>query len=176
MRAESKDAHVQRYKKKLSNSNAASASDMTPCNCGYALCALRAGTPNYVIRVFPQSSGLSAATGEVTTLQTVVAVVRERKQRRLLQSHHKGSAAERMASPRACLRQNQLHLGRFPNRIRSLAGTAFSGDSVVKAGTTSTPTPNLTDPVRRTKQQVARADCHCKAACPEIPTTSFQAY
>jgi hypothetical protein len=46
---------------------------------------------------------------------------------RLLQSERKGSSAERMASPRACQRPNQLWLSLLPNRGNwALAGTTLS--------------------------------------------------
>jgi hypothetical protein len=50
-----------------------------------------------------------------------------KKQRRLLQSNRNGSAAERMASPRACQHLNQLQLSLLANRRNlALAETTMS--------------------------------------------------
>jgi hypothetical protein len=78
-----------------------------------------------------QSSSLSAAAAEKkTTLQTMVVAVSGKEQRRPLQSKRKGSAAERMASPRACQRPNQFQLSLFPNRRNLvLAGTTLSEEA-----------------------------------------------
>jgi hypothetical protein len=74
-----------------------------------------------------QSNSLSAAAAEETTLQTIVVAVSGKKQRRQLQSERKGSAAERMASPCACQRPDQLQLSILPNRRNLvLAGTTLS--------------------------------------------------
>jgi hypothetical protein len=73
------------------------------------------------------SSSLSAAAVEEITLQTIVVAVSTNKQRRPLQSELKGSAAEKMASPRACQRPNQLQLSFLPNsRNLAQAGTTLS--------------------------------------------------
>jgi hypothetical protein len=74
-----------------------------------------------------QSSSLSAAAAEETTLQTIVVAVCGKKQTRPLQSERTGSAVERMASPRACRHPNQLQRSLLPNmRNLALAGTTLS--------------------------------------------------
>jgi hypothetical protein len=74
-----------------------------------------------------QSSRLSAAAAEKTTLLIIVAAVSGKNERRPLQSESNGSAAERMASSRACQGLNQLQLSLLPNRRNSaLAGTTLS--------------------------------------------------
>jgi hypothetical protein len=57
-----------------------------------------------------QSRGFSPAAAEKTTLQNIVFAVSGKKQRWLLQSESKGSAAERLASPNAGQRPNHLQL------------------------------------------------------------------
>jgi hypothetical protein len=50
-----------------------------------------------------------------------------KERRRPLQNERKGSAAERMASPRICQRPDELQLSLLPNRrILALAGTTLS--------------------------------------------------
>jgi hypothetical protein len=74
-----------------------------------------------------QSSSLSAAAAEETTLKTIVVAVSGKKRRRPLQSERKGSAADRIASPRACQHPNQLQLSFLPNRtILALTGIKLS--------------------------------------------------
>jgi hypothetical protein len=63
-----------------------------------------------------QSSIISAAAAVVTTPPTIVVAVSGKRQRRLLQSESEGSAAEKLASPRASQRQNQPQVSLFPNR------------------------------------------------------------
>jgi hypothetical protein len=66
--------------------------------------------------VSPQSSSLSAAVAEETTLLTIKVTVSGRKQRRLLQSECKGRMVERMASPPR-LSPEQERLGSGWNHI-----------------------------------------------------------
>jgi hypothetical protein len=63
-----------------------------------------------------QSSSLNAAAAEVTTPPTIVVAVRGKRQRRLLQSEREGSAAEKMASPRACQRPTQPQISLLLNK------------------------------------------------------------
>jgi hypothetical protein len=84
-------------------------------------------TSKHLGSVSLQSSSLRTADAEETTLQIIVAAVIGKKQRRPLQSESKGSAAEQMASPRACQGPNQLQLSLVPNRRNlALAGTTLS--------------------------------------------------
>jgi hypothetical protein len=88
-------------------------------------------TPNHYTHlgsVSLQSSSLSAAAAEATTLLTIVVAVSGKRQRRLLQSVRKGSAAEGMASPRACQRPYHSQLRFLPNRRNwAVAGTTSEG-------------------------------------------------
>jgi hypothetical protein len=84
-------------------------------------------TRTHPVSVLLQSSSVIATAAEEATLQTIVVALSGKKQRRLLQSEPKGSAAERMAFPRACQRPNQLQLSILPNRRNmALAGTTVS--------------------------------------------------
>jgi hypothetical protein len=59
-------------------------------------------TSTHLGSVSLQSSSLSAAAADETTLKTIVVAVSGNKQSRPLQSERKGRAAQRMVSPRAC--------------------------------------------------------------------------
>jgi hypothetical protein len=85
-----------------------------------------AGTRTHPRRVSLQSSSLSDAATEVTTQPTIVVAVTGKRQRRLLQSERKGSAAEKIESARACQRTDQHQLSLLPNRRNwIMAGTTL---------------------------------------------------
>jgi hypothetical protein len=110
-----------------SNTNAASGSGTPSVDAATHLDVWITGTRTHPGSMSLQSSSLSAAPSQQTTLLTIVVGVSGKKQRRLLERKRKGSAPERMASPRASQLRNQLQQSLLPNRRNvALAGTTLS--------------------------------------------------
>jgi hypothetical protein len=98
----------------------------TQRNCSYAPKCVDCGDAHRQGRVRPQSSSLNAVAAGATTLPPIVVAVSWRRQGRQLQSARKGSAARRMASPRACRHPNRPQLYLIPNRRSwAQAGTTW---------------------------------------------------
>jgi hypothetical protein len=117
-----------------------------------------------------QSNSFSAAVVEETTLQTIVVGVSGKKQRRPLQTERKGRAAERMASPRACHRPNELKLS-FP---RTGGNHIVRGGRVVKVQATPSPTSTSSHTGRRTELQAATTGGQRKPSCPAVLVVESQ--
>jgi hypothetical protein len=156
----------------LCNANAASVLDTRSVTAAMHLGVRPAVTSTHLGSVSLQSSSLSAAAAEETTLLTIVVAVTGKKQGRLLQSKRKGSAAERMASPRACQPPNQLQLSLLPNRRNlALAGTTLSEET---ASSRLSPVVHQLHPTQEHGQAGCPTGGQRKAACPKVSVVESQ--